>query len=144
MSETHVISALRAKRLEISAHVHDTEKKLARLRASLANLDAAINLLTPDHPDALPPRRGYRRTRYFARNELSRLMLDTLRKAGAPLTAREIAAAAVEAKALPVSSLDAVTEMALTVLRCLRSRGSVLRVGSGPSSRWQSDGGTLG
>jgi hypothetical protein len=76
MSETHVISALRAKRLEIAAHVHDTEKKLAKLRASLANLDAAMNLLTPGHPDAVPPRRGYRRTKYFARNELPRLALD--------------------------------------------------------------------
>jgi hypothetical protein len=42
MSETHVTSALRAKRVEIAAHVHDTEKKLAKLRASLANLDAAM------------------------------------------------------------------------------------------------------
>lgn len=76
MSETHVISALRAKRLEIAANVHDTEKKLAKLRASLANLDAAMNLLTPDHPDAIPPRRAYRRTKYFARNELARMALE--------------------------------------------------------------------
>ncbi len=66
MSETHVILALRAERLEIAAHVYDIEKKLAKLRNSLANLDAAMNLLMPGHPDAEPPRRGYRRTKYFA------------------------------------------------------------------------------
>jgi hypothetical protein len=54
MSDTHVIAALRAKRLEIAAHVHDTEKKLAKLRSSLANLDAAMNLLTPGHPRRNP------------------------------------------------------------------------------------------
>ncbi len=136
MSEPHVISALRAKRLEISAHVHDTEKKLARLRASLANLDAAINLLTPGHPDALPPRRAYRRTRYFARNELSRLMLDVQRKASGPMTAGEIAAALVKAKELPTSATEAVTEMVLTILRGLRKRGTVAKHGEGRGTKW--------
>jgi hypothetical protein len=34
-----------AKRDQISTQVHDTEKKLAKLRAALANLDAALNCL---------------------------------------------------------------------------------------------------
>ena len=61
-------------------------------------------LLTPDHPDAIPPRRGYRRTKYFARNELPRLALDALRKAGGPIAAAEIAAGAIRDKALPASA----------------------------------------
>jgi hypothetical protein len=44
MAEPHVITALRAKRAEISGHVADLERKLARHRANLANIDATIRL----------------------------------------------------------------------------------------------------
>jgi len=40
----HVVSAIEAKRVEIAAQVQDTERKLAKLRAALANLDAAAVL----------------------------------------------------------------------------------------------------
>jgi hypothetical protein len=67
MAEPHVVTALRAKRAEISGHVHDLERKLARHRASLANIDATIRLYAPElDPDSIPPKRTYRRTRYFA------------------------------------------------------------------------------
>jgi hypothetical protein len=42
MAEPHVVSALRAKRAEISGHVHDLERKLARHRASLAAIAGAL------------------------------------------------------------------------------------------------------
>jgi hypothetical protein len=64
MPDSHVISALRAKRAEISGHIHDLEKRIARQRANLANVDAMIKLLSPGaNPDAIPPKRAYRRTR---------------------------------------------------------------------------------
>ena len=77
MTNRRVISALRRKRAEISGHIHDLEKRIARQRANLANLDATIKLFSPGtNPDAIPPKRVYRRTRYFAHNELSRLTQD--------------------------------------------------------------------
>src|SRR5271170_4473926 len=112
----HVLSALRAKRLEVAAHVHDMEKKLAKLRAALANLDAAASLLTPGHPDEIPKRRVYRRTKYFGHSELGRLTLAALREAKGPLTAIEIAAYAVKAKDLPASAAEAVAQKVLTIL----------------------------
>jgi hypothetical protein len=93
MVEPHVISALRHKRAEISGYIHDLEKRIARQRANLANLDATIKLFSPGtNPDAIPPKRAYRRTRYFAHNELSRLTQEALRTALGPLTSAEIAA----------------------------------------------------
>jgi hypothetical protein len=38
MAETHVISALRAKRAEVSGNIHDLEKKIKRMRANLAHI----------------------------------------------------------------------------------------------------------
>lgn len=136
MSETHVISALRAKRVEIAAHVHDTEKKLAKLRASLANLDAAMNLLTPGHPDAVAPRRPYKRTKYFSRKELPRLIMDALRKGAGPLTAAHIADETMRANGLPASAKDVVTEMVLSTLRGFVKRGIVTKVGISRDARW--------
>jgi hypothetical protein len=42
MAEPHVVTAIRAKRSEISGYVTDLERKLARHGASLANLAATI------------------------------------------------------------------------------------------------------
>ena len=67
---THVLTALKAKRAEIAAQVSSTEAKLTKLRVALANLDAAMDILTPDHPVHVA--KSGRRTRYLERNELFR------------------------------------------------------------------------
>jgi hypothetical protein len=133
---THVIAALREKRAEVSAQIHDTEKKLAKLRAALANLDAAANLLTPGHPDELPKRRSYRRTKYFGHSELGRLTLAALREAKGPLTAVEIAAYAVKAKDLPTSAIEAVTQKVLTILTKLGKKSEIVKSGATRNAQW--------
>jgi hypothetical protein len=140
MTGTHVVSALRAKRAEISGHIHDLEKRIARQRANLANLDATIKLFSPGtNPDAIPPKRPYRRTRYFAHNELSRLTQDALRTASGPLTSAEIAAAVMQAKGMPSSDVafkEIVAGRALTVLRRLAKHGAAVKSGSSRNAQW--------
>src|SRR6202163_666761 len=140
MTDTHVVSALRHKRAEISGHIHDLEKRIARQRASLANLDATIKLFSPGtNPDAIPPKRVYRRTRYFAHNELSRLMQDALRTASGPLTSAEIAAAVMQAKVMPADDAqlkELIGVRALTVLRRLAKRGTAVKSGTSRNARW--------
>ncbi len=136
MSE-QVLTVLRAKRAEISGQVHDTEKKLAKLRAALANLDAAMNILTPDHPDYVPGRRSYKRTNYFARSELPRLVRDALRVAGKPLSATEIAAHAIAAKGLPPSAHAATVQSVLTVLNVRARKGEFAKTGRTRDARWE-------
>ena len=140
MTNSHVVSALRLKRAEISGHIHDLEKRIARQRANLANLDATIKLFSPGaNPDPIPPKRVYRRTRYFAHNELSRLTQDALRTASGPLTSVGIAVAVMQAKGM--SSGDAafkeiVANMALTVPRRLAKRGTVIKHGTSRDAQW--------
>jgi hypothetical protein len=138
---THVIASLREKRTEISGQVHDAEAKLAKLRAALANLDAAINILTPDHPDHVPGRRRYLKTAYFSRNELPRLVMDALRIAGEPRTAGEVAASAIKAKGLPDSAREAVTRHVITILGKLTARGTVTKSGTTRNAQWAIDSG---
>jgi hypothetical protein len=140
MTNSHVVSALRLKRAEISGHIHDLEKRIGRQRANLTNLDATIKLFSPGtNPDAIPPKRPYRRTRYFASNELSRLTQDALRTASGPLTSAEIAAAVMQAKGLPLDDAafkEIVAVRALTVLRRLAKRGAVVKHGTSRDAKW--------
>jgi len=140
MTNSHVVSALRLKRAEISGHIYDLEKRIARQRANLANLDATIKLFSPGtNPDSIPPKRAYRRTRYFARNELSRLTQEALRAASAPLISAEIAAAVTQAKEMPSGDAafkEIVAERVLTVLRRLAKRGAVARAGESRNAQW--------
>jgi hypothetical protein len=125
---------------EISGHIHDLEKRIARQRANLANLDATIKLFSPGtNPDAIPPKRAYRRTSYFAHNELSRLTQDALRMASGPLTSAEIAAEIMRAKEMPSGDAafkEIVAARVLTVLRRLTKRGTVAKSGTSRNAQW--------
>ena len=140
MTNSHVISALRLKRAEISGHIHDLEKRIARQRANLANLDGTIKLFSPGtNPETIPAKRPYRRTRYFAHNELSRLTQDALRTASGPLTSAGIAAAVMQAKGMPPGDAafrEIVAERVLTVLRRLAKRGAVVKHGTSRHAQW--------
>jgi hypothetical protein len=140
MAETHVISALRLKRAEISGHIHDLEKRIARQRVALTNIDATIRLFSPStDPDAIPRKRPYRRTRYFAHNELSRLVMGTLRLAPGPLAAADIATAVLRTKGAALDDeafKGIVCERVLGVLRGLAKRGDVVKSGMSRDARW--------
>ena len=137
MSETHVVSALRKKRAEIAGHVHDLEKKVKTWRARLAHIDETIKIFSPNmDPEAIPPKRTYRRARYFSRGEFARLCLDALRKADRPLTTAEILASVLEAKGLPNSLAPSLTEKTLAYLRTKLATGSVVKTGATQGTRW--------
>ena len=127
MADTHVISALRKKRAEVSGYIHDLEKKVRHLRAQLAHIDATIRLFSPEtDPNAIPPRRVYRRSRYFSSGEVTKRCQDVLREASEPMTALAIAEALMATKGL--SSDDGlltrrVGDGVLAVMRKLAKRG---------------------
>ena len=138
MSESipHVVSAIKAKRLEIAAQVQDAERKLAKLRAALANLDAAAVLLIPGHPEGIPRRQRYQPSKYFGRNELPRLILEGLRKALGPLLSDEIPATSCTTP----SAKESVIKPVIAALRILVRRGTVTKAGVAAGSRWSTTG----
>jgi hypothetical protein len=140
MTNTHVVSALRLKRAEISGYIHDLEKRIARQRANLVSLDATIKLFSPGtNPDSILPKRAYRRTRYFAHNELSRLVMSALRLATGPLATADIATAVMRTKGAAMDDAalkEIITDRALTVLRRLVKRGEAVRTGTSRNAQW--------
>jgi hypothetical protein len=95
-----VVDGLIAKRAELAGIIADLERQLAQHRANQTHIDGVLRVLAADlNPEAIRPKRVYKRTRYFARNELSRLCLGVLRTAaGEPVTADFIAKQVIIAK----------------------------------------------
>jgi hypothetical protein len=92
MAEPHVISALRDKRAELDGELRQTEKRIIQLRADLENIDGALRVFDPSlAPRTIRPKLKRRPPTHFPRGQFSRTVLDTLRRAEAPMTARDIA-----------------------------------------------------
>ena len=143
MADPHVISALREKRALVARLIEKLERKLEQHRADLTHIDGVLRLFQPEHdPASIKPKRTYaRRTRYFARNELSRLCMDALRTAdGALLTTDAIAGQIIEAKGFDAADAalrKAIDEQLLALLRSFRKRATIEQVGLGRGVRWK-------
>jgi hypothetical protein len=143
MANPHVIYALREKRALVAGLIEKLERKLEQHRADLTHIDGVLRLFQPDRdPAEIRPKRVYvRRTRYFARNELSRLCMDALRAAdGALLTTDEIASHVITAKGFNAGDAvlrKVISEQSLALLRSFRKRGTVEHIGLGRGVRWK-------
>ena len=143
MADLHVISALREKRAIVAGLIEKLERKLEQHRADLTHIDGVLRLFQPDRdPDEIKPKRtNARRTGYFAKGELSRLVLEVLRDApGKPLSTDDIAGRVIAAKGFDDADSvlrAAIRDQALTALRAFRKRGAVEQVGLGRGLRWK-------
>lgn len=135
MADARALRNLREKRRYLHRQLDRWEPLLARLRANLAETEAAILAVAPHL--RLPPRR-YAPNPYFARGELPRLMLRIMREADRPVSVREVAAAALATKGIAEPDRDA---MHLTRKRVQQAfvrfghRGVVRSVGRGREGR---------
>jgi len=87
MSELSIPSALLIKRSELAGELHQMQQHISQFRADLDGLDSTIRLFDP----AWVPSE-HRKRPMLPHGKLSGGVLDTLRTAEAPMTAREIAA----------------------------------------------------
>jgi hypothetical protein len=138
----HALSRLIAIRAELAGIVADLERELDQRRADLTHVDGTLRLMRANlDPTAIPPKRPYRRSRYFTRNELWRLCLNTLRLAnGEPLTAEEITIRIMVAKRLEKrdeSLFAAVRVQVGSVLKRLNRRQVAAPSGKGKGATWR-------
>ena len=102
MTHSHCLCALIAKRAELAGELHQLEARGDRLRASIADLDAAIRVFDPSYPaEIIPPKRPPTGKELFRHAELTKLVLDILRTAAEPMTAPKVAQELMRRKGLP-------------------------------------------
>jgi hypothetical protein len=91
MADPHVISALKAKRAELSGELIAAESRILQLRDDISSLDRTIRVFDPTaEPHTIRPMLRRKKPTLIPRGQCSRAILDMLRSADGPMTAREI------------------------------------------------------
>src|SRR5271163_1743750 len=123
MAESHVVSALANKRVEIAGMIARTQQQLGQFRADLVHLDATIRLFAPTmEPETIPAKRIRQSDPWFERGELSRGVLDALRRAGTPIRAPDLVRAV-----MIDNGLDPADRASFIRVQCHRCVRHVLR-----------------
>ena len=137
MSETHVVSALKSKRAELSGILQQLERQVTHHREGLAHIDATILLFDPEaKPGEIKPKAQRRRNVWFGQNECIRAIYDVLRTATEPMTTRAITERVMAAKGI-VAEGNAPELITKTVLGSLNRAKDVERMTVGGTVAWQ-------
>ncbi len=142
MTKDLVVSGLIAKRRELSGIIDQLQRQLDQHRADLSHIDGVLRILASDlDPETIRPKRAYRRNRYFARNELSRLCLGVLRVAeGELLSTDDIAGRVIATKGFDATDSmlrTAIRDQVGSIVKRLHRSGEILNVGAGRASKWK-------
>lgn len=133
MSESHVISALVAKRSEMSGLVEHYMQEIKRMDIDLHHIDAAIKLFDPDYDLHTIKIKQHRKVNlYFKHGESARLVLDVLREVGGEMSTEAVALAMLQKKRLDAMDKDVLVffkKAAITTLRHQEGRGLVKNTG---------------
>ncbi len=137
-----VVSGLIAKRRELAGVIDQMQRQLDQYRADLTHIDGALRVLAAGlDPETIRPKRAYRRNRYFARNELSRLCLGALRTAaGEPISTDDIALRVIAAKGFDAGDTvlrAAIRDQAGSIVKRLHRQGAIDNIGAGRASKWK-------
>jgi hypothetical protein len=141
-SKDHVVSGLIEKRRELAGLIDQLQRQLDQHRADLTHIDGVLRVLATDlDPNTIRPKRIYRRNRYFARNELSRLCLGVLRTAaGELLSTDDIAGRVIAAKGFDSGDSilrAAIREQVGSTVKRLHRQGAIENIGAGRASKWK-------
>lgn len=139
MRDTFVISGLRKKRARIAGEIDAFERRIAPLRETLAQLDAALLIFQPGaDPDLIRSIMPMRRYLQFRHGEQRRLCLEVLRKG--PATARQVCEHAMKAKGMNLDDAPlrrAITEQVRVALARMAVRGVVRKIVLAPEIWWE-------
>ena len=140
MSNTYVISGLKAKRSAIAGEIADLYKRLDKLQADLVHVDGVLALYGLE-PSEIPTKgRVAVRSAYFGRNEISRRCRDMLREKGV-IRADDVAVQAMRDKRLDLEKNQKLRtdfcRRILVTLHDMRKAGQIEKVGHGRGVRWQ-------
>lgn len=140
MAESHVVNGLVDKRSEIAGLIEHHRKELGHLASVLGHLDATLKLFAPEiNLRTLRVKQHRVRNILFRPGEMPRFLLDTLRRAGGPLTSRALADHLIAAKGLASTPdlLAGIQKSLLTGLKTLTRNGTLAQgPDEGPAHTW--------
>lgn len=138
MGDAFVISGLREKRAELSGELIAAEKRVLQLRADLDCLDGAIRLFDPEaEPRKIRPVQTRRVSGPIPRGQCSRAILDMLRRADQPMTAREIAAQLAADYRIDAGNKGALNALVVKVRNTLLHQKGLVSELRGDAKAWR-------
>src|SRR5947209_20326874 len=141
MTDPHVITALKAKRAELSGELIAAEKRTLELRADISSLDRTIRVFDPTaEPHAIRPILRRKKPTLIPRGQCSRAVLDMLRHTDSPMTAREIATQPAARYQMDAGNVDAMNALVAKVRNTLaRQKGLASEIRS-DAKAWRVEG----
>jgi hypothetical protein len=137
MADPHVISALRVKRAELSGELIAAEKRILQLRDDISSLDRTIRVFDPTaEPHSIRPILRRKKPTLIPRGQCSRAVLDMLRHADSPMTAREIAAQLAARYQTHASNVDAMKALVAKVRNTLARQKGLASETRGDAKAW--------
>jgi hypothetical protein len=130
----HTLTQLHA---ELAGKIETNRKSGDKLRAQMVQVEAVIKMLAPDFNVArIAPKRRVVGNPWFKRGTLYRSAVDVMRRAGAPMTAREITDALIAEKA-PTATRKQAIDIQAAILASMRKRDGGTVAGDGSPARWR-------
>jgi hypothetical protein len=122
---------------ELAGKILANKREAARLRTAMMQVEAVVKMLQPDfNVCGIAAKRRNKSNPWFKRGTLFRSAVDVMRRAGTPMTAREIADALIVGKAVPATRKQFI-DLQAAVLAALRRRDGTMVVGEGAPARWR-------
>jgi hypothetical protein len=129
----HTLGLLHA---ELAGKLLDNKRAAIKLRTAMMQVEAVLQMLQPGFSvAAIAAKRRNKSNPWFKRGTLFRSAVDVMRRAGAPMTARDIAAALIADKA-PQASRKQAIDLQAAILAALRKRNNGMVIGEGAPARW--------
>jgi hypothetical protein len=138
IASKQAMHTLRQLHAELAGKLLDTKSEARRLTVCMMQVEAVMKMLQPGF-DVRPIAVRRRKVNpWFKKGTMFRYVLDALRTAGEPLTAREIASHMVGAKGVSDPDRKALRELVGAVQRAMvkRDGDDVVAVRGGPAVRW--------
>jgi hypothetical protein len=139
---SYVIHALVTKRAELSGDIENTHNALKRMIQELEHLDKTLLMFDPNYQvEAIKPKAFRPPEDWSKRGEMTRRILDILRKAAAPMTTRDIGLQMLADRAMDTSDMKLMRLMrsrCAVALRLQRDKGVVRSIeGPGQYNLWE-------
>lgn len=122
---------------ELAGKFLENRRQGVRLKTAMLQVEAVLQMLQPGFSVAsIAAKRRNKSNPWFKRGTLFRSAVDVLRRAGSPMTPREIAAALIAGKAAPATRKQFM-DLIAAIHAALRKRAGVTVVGEGVPARWR-------
>jgi hypothetical protein len=100
LADTHVVSALKEKRIQIANQIESLQGQLRRATIDLDHVEASLRLFDPDVDMAALSPRKVAQVLYDTKGDTGRVILETLRTTTGPLTTAQVCEAVMKARGL--------------------------------------------